>query len=610
MIKLQRGTQPFKFLPQANSWQAMGCLGFITLIFSLPIGLLIYRGDSVRGFSFGFGLIFFIFGCYLLKSYIKLWFNCLAKNQTFIVKNWLNLGFALGFSTIFLFPLLSVILGAGFWFGLASGVNAGLPIFVWTFAFQFIKKFIPATNPTTQAAEASKKRPEGFVIWGGQSTGILSQRAHAAGMAGGQQIWLKLPDACQNVLVLGGIGSGKTTRIIQPFLNQLLRQDCGGLIFDVKADFGKAVYTLAKQANRQELITIGVGANGVNLLKGLSPEVASSFLKSAFYLSGSGGSDSFWIDTATELVKNGLGVLSFVPDSYNLETLYRYIFFEADRKQLIETATSQNLDERSKKLLNVYQSYVGTIFDSFDEKVKRGVLASVSQVLSPFQHPDLIDAFCSESKHTNLEDALNGTVFLVNLPLSTWGLGAKVVYTFIKLRFFNLVQSRLSNEKLNKTRPVFFLCDEYQELISANKNGLSDLNFWDKSRSAKCVGIISAQSVSSFRAAIGDKTLADTILQNFRQKYCFRTEDVDTLDYLNQIAGRAEVQRESQSSGYSSGQHASVNASNSLNWTERPVIDAQLIRQLGQNNAIALLNLDGQAYDDFIILEPLFVGEG
>lgn len=50
------------------------------------------------------------------------------------------------------------------------------------------------------------------------------------------------------------------------------------------------------------------------------------------------------------------------------------------------------------------------------------------------------------------------------------------------------------------------------------KEGLSDLNFWDKSRSSKTVGIISAQSVSSFYAAIGSWDVANTILQNFRQK--------------------------------------------------------------------------------------------
>jgi len=66
------------------------------------------------------------------------------------------------------------------------------------------------------------------------------------------------------------------------------------------------------------------------------------------------------------------------------------------------------------------------------------------------------------------------------------------------------------------------MCDEYQEIISANKEGLSDLNCWDKSRSAKTVGIISAQSIKSFYASTGDRDCANAILQNSRQKLCFR----------------------------------------------------------------------------------------
>ena len=48
------------------------------------------------------------------------------------------------------------------------------------------------------------------------------------------------------MLVLGGIGSGKTTRAVNPLLLQLLDQDCGGLIFNVKGNFGQTVDELAR----------------------------------------------------------------------------------------------------------------------------------------------------------------------------------------------------------------------------------------------------------------------------------------------------------------------------------------------------------------------------
>jgi hypothetical protein len=450
--------------------------------------------------------------------------------------------------------------------------------------------------------------PQGFYVRLGTSTGELARLSHGAGMEANQDIFLTLPDAAQNIVTIGGTGSGKTTRIMQPLLVQLLRQDCGGLIFDVKGDFKNSVLKLAGQ-NSRRVIPVGIGQAGLNLLKGLTPEMSSSFLKSAFFLAGGGG-DKFWVDTATELCKNSLGVLSFVPGAYSLEALYKYLFFEADREDFNGAAGKQlaGLDPKQTRLFLSYKNYYEAVFSNFDEKVKQGVLATVAQVLSPFQHPDLIDAFCTDHEQAaNMENVLNGDIYLVDLPLAVWGLGAKAVYTFIKLRFFNVLQSRTARTDFNQERPVFFMCDEYQDVISANKTGLSDLNFWDKSRSAKCVGIISTQSINSFRSAIGDRVLADTVLQNFRQKICFRTEDVDTVSYLNQLGGNVEVQRisETRSSGVSSSSQQE-GSSTSLSWTERPIIDAQLIRRLGPDQAIAFLNIDGLAMDDVINLVPVF----
>jgi len=99
--------------------------------------------------------------------------------------------------------------------------------------------------------------------------------------------------------------------------------------------------------------------------------------------------------------------------------------------------------------------------------------------------------FCTESHEgARLESAINGEIFLVDLPLAQWGLGDKVAYM---LSFFNVMQQRTPQPDWNQTNAVFFMCDEYQEIVTANKDGLSDLNFWDKSRFSKTIGIISAQ---------------------------------------------------------------------------------------------------------------------
>jgi type IV secretory pathway TraG/TraD family ATPase VirD4 len=447
-----------------------------------------------------------------------------------------------------------------------------------------------------------------FSLWLGTSTGKLSSLNHGAGIQSNQEIAISIDDAAQNILILGGIGSGKTTRAVHPMLMQLLDQDCGGLIFDIKGDFQKAVRRFAEITNRN-VITISPHHGKMNLLAGLTPEVAASFLKSIFTLNTNSKGDSFWIDTATELCRNTLGILSFLPQQYSLHGLYCYLF-DLESRVAVDEQVSQLLPDLTapkQRLLNSYNKYHESIYDKFDEKVKSGVNATIAQVLAPFYHPELIDAFCSEDEdNLRMEEVLNGAIYLVEMPLSVWGLGGKVVYTIIKLRFFNVMQQRVSHAEWNQERPVFFMCDEFQEIVSANRDGISDLNFWDKSRSSKTIGIISAQAISSFYAAIGDHDIANTLLQNFRQKLCFKTEDATTLSYFNRLADKVEIYRTTTSHTTSKSSDAksffggskSTSNTSSTSVVDKAVIDAQLFRNLDPEQALALLSINGRSMDD------------
>jgi len=457
--------------------------------------------------------------------------------------------------------------------------------------------------------------PTPFCLWLGKSTGRLSKLWHQSGLAPNLNVALTLEDAAQNILVLGGIGSGKTTRIMQPLLVQLLDQDCGGLLFDVKGDVQEAAIWTAHSVGR-EIKIIGPKHQQMNLLAGLTPEVAACFLKSVFLLGGGSKSESFWIDTATELCRNTLGLLSFLKNRYTLQNLYEFLFDEEAKEQIQLELNPLliSLPHEELRRLKTYLRYHETIFCAFDEKVKSGVNATVAQVLSPFAHPELIDAFCQNTENNlDMELIMDGVIYLVDMPLSRWGLGGKVAYTFIKLKFFNTMQDRIHNPEWNQDRPVFFMCDEYQDLVSASRDGLSDLNFWDKSRSTKTIGIISSQSISSFYAAIGNRDVANALLQNFRQKICFRTEDQETLSVMEKMAGQAVTFRKSfsQTKGKSSEffGKSSKNSSSTQGISEHreSVVDAALFRSLSPNQAVALLSIHGYSMDDVLELMPVFI---
>ena len=415
-----------------------------------------------------------------------------------------------------------------------------------------------------------------FGLWLGESTGHLVDRWHSANLAPGQHIGLTLQDATQNIIVLGAIGSGKTTRAMHPLL-------------------------------------IGINQKSLNLLEGLSPEVAASFLKSALLLAGGSKSDSFWIDTGVELCRNALGVLSFIPEHYTLRGLYCYLFDKTFQQEIDQQIKEGRGSLEDGRLLESYQHYLDFIFSAFDEKIRSGVLANVAQILSPFQHPELVDTFCTSQKQkSSMKDLLNGAIYVIDMPLSKWGLAGKVIYTLIKLRFFNMMQQRALHEDQNQSRPIFFMCDEYQEIVSCNKDGLSDLNFWDKSRSSRTIGIISAQSVSSFYASIGDRDLVHALLQNFRQKLVFRVEDDWTIQYCNRLLGQVETQKVTHSISSSKDswtQNQSKSSSQSIHYQQKDVIDGGLFRTLKINQGLALLSLNGHAADDILTVKTLFAPE-
>lgn len=107
----------------------------------------------------------------------------------------------------------------------------------WLIDFDLVAETIPTSNKQLTLTLSNND----FGLWLRTSTGKLSALWHKTGIASNQEVTLSLADVCQNILVLGGIGSGKTTCVMQPLLLQCLEQDCGGLIFDIKGDVKRVV---------------------------------------------------------------------------------------------------------------------------------------------------------------------------------------------------------------------------------------------------------------------------------------------------------------------------------------------------------------------------------
>lgn len=218
-------------------------------------------------------------------------------------------------------------------------------------------------------------------------------------------------------------------------------------------------------------------------------------------------------------------------------------------------------------------------------------------------------------EHVPMEAVLDGAIYLVSLPLAVWGFGGKGVYSLIKLRFYNVMQQRAARSTWNQDRPVFFMCDEFQEIVSSNKDGLSDLNFWDKSRSSKTIGVISAQAIASFYASIGDHDMPMPSCKTFGRRFVLEPKTQPPLTTFTtwRIKSRWYAKpsvkpRENKATPTSFLAVVRLPLQRTLTtFVEKSVLSPQLFRKLQPGQAVALLSIEGHSMDDVIWMMPVFV---
>jgi hypothetical protein len=121
------------------------------------------------------------------------------------------------------------------------------------------------------------------------------------------------------------------------------------------------------------------------------------------------------------------------------------------------------------------------------------------------------------------------------------------------------------------------------------------------SRSSKTIGIISAQSISSFFAATPSRDYAYALLQNFRNKICLSTEDPLTIEYLSKLTGAAKTKKKSFSFSFSN------SASQTISEVRDSVLEAQVFRSLSPDYALAILSIDNKSRDDTLKLSPIYL---
>jgi len=331
----------------------------------------------------------------------------------------------------------------------------------------------------------------------------------------------------QHLLLLGGIGSGKTNtfnQILQTMIPQMTNRDVM-VIFDTKGDFYKEFY-------RQGDIVISndstaCGASGIdywNLINeieddGRIDENVIEIANTLFADKLKNAKDSFFPNAAKDIVSAILYHFAKIKSRRQVDNSTFSNFFK--------TATA-NEDVKSK-LVSVLEMY--TNFSAMKSYIpehakgqSEGVIAEIQQIIRQV----FVGNFAKQGKLSlrQLIRAKGGKRIFIEYDI---GIGSMLapIYT---LMFDLAIKEALSRAKSDGN--VFFVVDEFKLL--PNLKHIDDaVNF---GRSLGIKFMIGIQNTDQIIEAY-DEHMAMNIFSGFLNHFCFKVNDFSTRKYIKERGG-------------------------------------------------------------------------
>ena len=338
----------------------------------------------------------------------------------------------------------------------------------------------------------------------------------------------------QNILITGSIGSGKTSAAISTILEELLVSSVYGLVIDVKGNYIKTLNSILKRAGlEQKLVEISMESEfSYNPLNSNTTEIelAARLKKVLLVLSNKNTSDAYWLDKAEGYMRDFIVLIRAYTKEVNFFKLHKMVTSKEylyEKLEIIkENILNNKYDEEhlfkiNSAMLNIKNEYL-----KLDERTIGIIKSEITRITSVFcSDKKIYDKFCKNSININFE---NENIYVLSLDIGKNRELAKIISAYLKLEFQAQILSRKEIKK-----PIFFVCDEYQEIVNE-----LDASFFSLSREYKCINVISTQSYSSLLNALKDEHSTGVILQNFVNKIWFRNDDPYTISQIIKQLGK------------------------------------------------------------------------
>lgn len=408
----------------------------------------------------------------------------------------------------------------------------------------------------------------------GEATGLFNFRGALTGPRQKTKIKLALEDLFQNTIVLGGTGSGKTFAAMEPVAAQLIQlqdqRDISLYVTDSKGVLWQDIKRIADKlgkGDRVQVIGVGAGEKGIDILDGLEPGFAADVIKSVMRQMGGTAGDSFWPDLAHNMCVHVLKVLQaweLTPEGinfgfetgerpYSLVHLYEFAMKAKDSGKesvmaKIEGDILNCLANDPEQLgtlagVDLFASleYLRVTWPTMAADTRSGIEANITNALGLFaSNMALRRQFASgEASDLTIDDMWGRKITLVNLPRSLGNAG-RIVNVMLKSLLFNrALERQAADPKIRDKQQLGFLADEFQSLITADISaGFTDSSFPNECRSTGLFYFVATQGIRALQQAVGEDS-ALNFMNNMRNKIFLQIEEQATMAYAQQLAGKA-----------------------------------------------------------------------
>lgn len=365
-------------------------------------------------------------------------------------------------------------------------------------------------------------------------------------------------EATKNILVTGATGSGKTTSILLPILENLIKNNCPGLILDIKSDLYSHIYTIANKENKlNNILFIGTYdfCQNINILASIkNVNQLKNILNS---IKATTHSESYWwengVDDVIDIVILHEWLIKNCQNQeyiYSFKNIFDYINKDGYVKEIVEQAEAFSLsaNEEIISIINKIKSEPFSLYnitnnsDADDKRQKMWRSGQVSNVIAPFIKQPFSSQFSDIQKNTTIHDYIykQGKIIVLVMPIEHESVG-HTIGKLIREIFFKSVLSNNNSEReiysigKENNRYTFLLIDEYQFFVnSEGKNGVvTDESWVSISRSYGNINIFATQSITSLISKTKSEIDIDTIHQNCVNEIYLPTKDKRTINYIS-----------------------------------------------------------------------------